>query len=380
MARFTLLIGASGLVGSYLMRDLVQNRQNLAVVVRSKGQRPAAARVESILHGCELQLNERLPRPVCLEGDVNLPHLGLSIASRKWIARNCGRVIHNAATLKFSGADRALDPWKTNYNGTQRVLRFCRRVSIREFHYVSTAYVCGKRNGVIREDELNEGQGFRNDYEHSKYLAEHAVRNDGFLDAPTIYRPVTISGDSDTGYTNSYHGVYVYLRFLSSLFKRTTASTDGKFTVPLRIALQGDERRNLVPINWVSQVICHLSATRSAHGATYHLAPREPITARLVLDAAYAYYNSDGVEFRGSDWDYGSDITTSEAAFLAHSKLYQDYELADPEFDTTHLQMYARHLPCPAIDQAVLHRYLRFGERDRWGKRPAAKQVKKLAA
>jgi thioester reductase-like protein len=380
MAQFTLLTGATGLVGSYLMRDLLRNRHKLAVIVRCKEERSAAKRVDAILGECEVLLGERLARPVCLEGNVNHAHLGLSNAGRRWVARNCHRIIHNAAALKFKEADRTQDPWKTNYDGTRRVLNFCRRVGIRQLHYVSTAYVCGRRRGVILERELAEGQEFRNDYEHSKYLAEQLVQDDDFLEKPTIYRPVAIAGDSETGHTTSYHGVYVYLRFLSSLFRKIASSVDGKSSVPLRIALQGDERRNLVPVNWVAQVICHLVASPGAHGTTYHLAPRVPVTARLLLDAVYAYYSSDGLQFRGPDWDGSADPTILEAGFLAHSRVYRDYEQDDPEFDTKQLRRCAGHLPCPTIDRDVIQRYLQFGERDHWGKRSGAKPSRRAAA
>ena len=38
--------------------------------------------------------------------------------------------------------------------------------------HVSTAYVAGKRTALIREDELDCGQGFWNSYEKSKFDAE----------------------------------------------------------------------------------------------------------------------------------------------------------------------------------------------------------------
>ena len=47
------------------------------------------------------------------------------------------------------------------------------------FVHFSSAYVSGDRTGVILEEELEEGQSFRNVYEGSKYKAEVLVRRAG---------------------------------------------------------------------------------------------------------------------------------------------------------------------------------------------------------
>jgi thioester reductase-like protein len=101
----------------------------------------------------------------------------------------------------------------SNLGGTEQALKLCRTVGLREFHYVSTAYVCGQREGPIREDELDCGQEFRNDYEECKFQAEQLVRSADFLDDVTVYRPAIITGDSRSGFTSTYHGLYSYLHF-----------------------------------------------------------------------------------------------------------------------------------------------------------------------
>ena len=310
-----------------------------------------------------------ISRPVCLEGDVTAPNLGLCSDARKWLARHCNRVIHSAAVLKFVEPDRHEDPWKTNLGGTRRTLELCRKLGLRDFHYVSTAYVCGRRQGVISETELEMGQTFRNDYEHSKYLAERLVRNDDFIAPATIYRPAVIAGDSQTGYTNTYHGINVYMRLLSRLMSVVQPDSDGRRHAPLRLAVQGDERRNVVPVDWVSKVICHLIDHPAAHGRTFHLAPRIPITARKFFDVAYRFFDAYGIQFCGTNWKHDEDSTLFEKAFLRQGTLYKDYELTDPQFGRTNLNHFAGHLPCPVIDDSILDRYLRYGQQDRWGKR-----------
>ena len=68
------------------------------------------------------------------------------------------------------------EPYLSNLNGTRNVLEFCSKTDIREFHHVSTAYVCGTRRGRILESELDVGQEHGNDYEISKFESEQLVR------------------------------------------------------------------------------------------------------------------------------------------------------------------------------------------------------------
>ena len=55
--------------------------------------------------------------------------------------------------------------------------------------------------------------------------------------------------------------------------------------------------------------------------------------------------------------------------------MYNNYESTDPTFDCTNLKRFAGDMPCPAIDEAMLHSYIRYGEEDRWGKRRIDKPV-----
>jgi nucleoside-diphosphate-sugar epimerase len=217
------------------------------------------------------------------------------------------------------------------------------------------------------------GQRFRNDYEHSKYLAEKLVRADEFIGPVTIYRPVVIAGDSQTGFTSTYHGINLYMRLLHVLMMNTRPGNDGRRYAPLRIGLDGNERRNVVPVDWVSEVICRLIENPAARNCTFHLAPRVPITPREFFDASYRYFNAYGYKFCGKDWKLTGDTTVFEQAFLAHRIPYEGYERTDPHFDTSNLDRFGQDLPCPRIDETVLHRYLRFGEQAQWGKRQPQK-------
>jgi len=375
VSHYTFLTGATGLVGRYLVRDLLSRGHRLAVLVRSTKRETAEERVESILQMWEQQSGRLLPRPVCLEGDVNQPSLGMNPSDHDWVAENCDRAIHNAAVLTFHGSGRDNDPWRTNVGGTRNTLDVCRELGILDMHYVSTAYVCGTRQGVIREDELDCGQDFRNDYEHSKLIAEKMVREADFLEQLTVYRPAVIAGDTQTGYTNTYHGLYTYLRLISMLVQNQQPGPDGRRYTPVRLNMTGDEKRNIVPVDWVSAVICRLFGIAEAHGGTYHLAPQDPLTPREIIEAGYRYFNSYGVEYCGPDANMAGTAGAMDEAIRERGTIYQSYETTDPLFDMTNTQKFAADLPCPKIDDPMLRRFWKYGEEDRWGKRRQPKPV-----
>ena len=363
-----MLTGSTGLLGRYLMRDLLESGQRLALLVRGSKRESASERVEAILQFWERQSGKTLARPVLLEGDIRKPCLGLSGNDKRWVARHCTSMMHSAASLTFH-ADGTGEPWHTNFDGTRNMLELCDATGLRKLHYVSTAYVCGLRQGNILETEVECGQTFRNDYEESKLRSEVMVRNADFIDELTVYRPAVISGDSKTGYTNTYHGIYLYLRLMALLAPRHPIGPDGVRVTRLRLPLQGDERRNVIPVDWVSKVMTHLFLSPEAHGHTFNLAPDVCLTARQLTDAGYTFFSSTGIEYIGYKDIDPATYNELEAASLPGLAMYNNYESTDPTFDTTNLKRFAGHMPCPPIDEAMIHTYIRYGEEDRWGKR-----------
>lgn len=369
MKKYVLLTGATGLVGRYLIRDLLMAGHRLAVVVRGSDTQGPVERIEGILQMWEGRLGTSLPRPVILEGDVAVPSYGLARRDLSWVRDHCDQLLNNAAIITFYGADRAGEPWRTNLNGAQNAVALCEQIGIKHFHHVSTAYVCGTRTDRVREDELDVGQRFRNDYEESKFLAEKIIRSASFLRSLTVYRPAVIAGDSKTGYTSTYHGLYHYLKVMSVIARNAKVDANGKRHIPVKLQMSGDEPRNVVPVDWVSAMICRIVRTPALHGRTYHLAPKHFVTARQVLDVGCRYYNSCGVECLGSSDQ--AESTASDVELTAHEniRMYEPYVNTDPSFDLSNLEQAVPDLPCPVVDDAMITRFLQFGESDRWGKR-----------
>ena len=365
--RHTLLTGASGLLGGQLMARLLERGHQLAVLVRSSAKFSGRERIESILCREEESSGRLLPRPVVLEGDLTAPACGLADAEVSWVRRACGKLLHNAASLEFVGADRAGEPWRTNVTGTMNLLDLAERAGIDDFHHVSTAYVCGLTPGPIPEGPSTGAHGFRNDYEASKHEAERLVRAASFLRQPTFYRPAVIVGDSRTGATTTYHGLMAMLQLMTVIVRSLPVDEAGFRKVSLRLAMTGDERRNMIPVDWVAEVIARLIGNPAARGQTIHLAPDHPITIRQIIDFTSSYLNSGGLEFCGPNKP--DELNDTESFAYGGKGLYEAYEQTDPVFETGTLKRLIPDLPCPVIDEAMIHRFLTYGDADRWGKR-----------
>ena len=246
---YHLLTGATGLLGNYLLRDLLLRDIPVAELVRPNRKQTARQRIEAALCAWDVEYGRPLPRPVVMEGDIAQPDLGLDAVNIRWAAEYCSAVIQNAASLTFHSTSKEGEPWRSNIGGTRNVLEFCRNTGIRKFHHVSTAYVAGLRQGKVLETELDVGQQFSNDYECSKLQSETMVREADFLDEPTVFRPGIIIGDSQTGMTTTYHGYYAALQLVHTIVRSMPTNETGLVGGDrTRLTLSGNDVRSKISI------------------------------------------------------------------------------------------------------------------------------------
>ncbi len=354
---YILLTGATGLLGRYLMRDLLSRGVQLAVLVRPSRRNDPHSRVEAAMRTWESLLQRELPRPKVLCGDINSPDLGLSGPELSWATENCTSILHNAASLSFVSTGRQSEPWRSNVGGTKNVLDFCAQSGIDEFFHVSTAYVAGKRTGRVYETELDVGQEYANPYEESKVEAETMVRNSEFIKTLTVFRPAIIVGDSQSGLTFTYHNFYAMLQLASTLSQSmgvidiTGKRAGGTF----KINVDGHESKNFVPVDWVSEAMSRIIVNSDLHGKTYHLTPRVPVTVRLIRDILEEAAGLYGVTFSGSQTAMGGENEEEvEQLFYKHMEVYHSYWKDDPEFDSSNTVNALPDLPCPLVDREML--------------------------
>ena len=165
--------------------------------------------------------------------------------------------------------------YSINVEGTKNVNEFVKSLpNLRRYNYISTCYVAGKRKGVILETELEHDAGFRNFYEETKYLAEMEVEKLKREVPLTIFRPSVVVGDSETGETAKYDGIYYLIHYLR------------KSPNLLRLVNVGNKnvKLNLVPVDFVTGGIAVLARDEKAIGKTVALADPNPLTTAQIFD------------------------------------------------------------------------------------------------
>ncbi len=211
---------------------------------------------------------------VLFEGDITSENLGISEEDLEVVRAETTDVFHLAAIYDL--AVKRDPAFRVNVDGTKNVNELVRTLpDLRRYNYISTCYVAGKRRGDILETELTHGAGFRNYYEETKYLAEVEVENLKEVVPVTIFRPSVVVGDSKTGETAKYDGIYYvifYYKKAASLLRFVNVGNK-------------DVKLNLVPVDFVVEGIATLSKDPKAVGKTIALADPDPLSTAGICDA-----------------------------------------------------------------------------------------------
>lgn len=263
------MTGFPGFIAGRLLRRLAADGGRFLLLVQPSFLERANAELESISR----EAGTPKSAFVVLPGDITAPNLGLSREDMERAQSESTVVFHLAAVYDLA-VDQDLG-MRVNVGGTRNVNLFARSLSqLKHYHYISTCYVAGKRSGVILENELAHNAGFRNHYEETKYLAETEVESLKSELPITIHRPAVVCGDSRTGETAKYDGIYYLIRYLLKWPSVLSAINIGNNEVTL----------NLVPVDFVVEAMAALAYHPDSIGKTVQLADPRPLTTRELFD------------------------------------------------------------------------------------------------
>jgi nucleoside-diphosphate-sugar epimerase len=208
-----------------------------------------------------------------VEGDITKPDLGIAEADLDSIKTETTDIFHLAAVYDLAVAKNIA--YTVNLDGTKNVNQFAGSLeNLHRYNYVSTCYVAGKRKGRILETELAHSAGFRNHYEETKYLAEMEVERLKKELPVTIFRPSVVVGDSTSGETAKYDGIYYLIHYLRRAPKLLRLVNVGNTRV----------RLNLVPVDFVVESMAALAFDENTEGETLALADPAPLTTAELFD------------------------------------------------------------------------------------------------
>jgi nucleoside-diphosphate-sugar epimerase len=253
-----LVTGASGLLGTYLVPELLADGHQVTALVHRV--RPWFA--------CT----------AIVRGDVTLPGFGI-----KDPLPFIDAIIHCAGMVSFR--DRP-ELHLTNVAAVEYATELSIKWGVPLFH-VSTAYVCGDAKGTLGTDEPRVGQNHRNAYEKSKYSAECIIRNKPGVQH-TIIRPSVLVGDSKVGGLPPLSGFYVAIR-AAYLGKRWLERKAGLPPIEPHIRLPGDPDAtlNMIPVDIAARQIADL-VKANVRGAFYVTNERPPLLKDIAAAASCA--------------------------------------------------------------------------------------------
>lgn len=263
------LTGFPGFIAGRLVERLAREGARFLLLVQ-----PAfAARARTDIARLSEQTGAPSERFRVLEGDITREDLGLSESDLEEVRGEATVLFHLAAVYDLAVAREV--GTRVNVEGTRHVNRFALKLPLlKRYHYVSTCYVAGRRTGLILEAELRHAAGFRNFYEETKYLAElevEALKQDLPV---TIHRPSVVCGDSRTGETAKYDGIYYLINYLRMWPGALSLANIGN----------PDVRLNVVPVDFVVEAMAALASDDAAAGQTVQLADPDPLTTEELFD------------------------------------------------------------------------------------------------
>ena len=171
--KYVLLTGATGFLGSHVLRELLRKKMHVICLVRNEKKLEATLKYYFPVGYEYFRYNVMI-------GDIEKPKFGMSDEDYELLVQKVDMVIHTAANVNHAG--NYVDFERTNVLGTQNVIDFCKLAGA-TLQHTSTASVHGagtveQNNPDAKFDEfsLDVGQNYtQNVYIHSKYKAEERV-------------------------------------------------------------------------------------------------------------------------------------------------------------------------------------------------------------
>jgi len=201
-----LLTGATGFLGSYLLRDLLKNGNHfLYVTVRGNSEEECRERLAKKLDyyfGPELFKTYR-SRIKILKSDLSGENFSLEKDLYDELSLKIDCIINSAANVKHYGLYKEF--YNSNVESVQNLLKFALTGKRKDIHHVSTisvgeGQIKNKTAALFTEDMVDRGQTSGNYYlqtklEGEKLLVEGRIK--GIM--VNIYRAGNITFDSETG-------------------------------------------------------------------------------------------------------------------------------------------------------------------------------------
>ena len=259
------ITGATGFVGRHLLEKLFARTGHIYLLVRTGSK----SKLKSLLE----DMGAPMERIDMVTGDLTKKSLGVSKKNRDLMVGKIKHFYHLAAIYDMSAG---LDEQVTaNVDGTSHAVALAESVKAKCFHHISSIAAAGMYPGVFREDMFDEAEELDHPYFKTKHDSEEVVRKTCQIPF-RIYRPAMVLGHSKTGQIDKIDGPYYFFKLIQKL----------RNTFPKWMPMMGIEggRLNMVPVDYVVDVIDHISHKKGLDGGCFHITDSKPKRIGNVLN------------------------------------------------------------------------------------------------
>jgi nucleoside-diphosphate-sugar epimerase len=384
--RTILVTGGTGFLGGHIVAELLARGYRVLALARPRGRLSGAQRIARLLDWFGLDAGARARLDI-VEGFIDEPRFGMAQPEYSHLLRAVTEIIHCASDTSFTERKRAAVE-EANIGGTGHVLELAQRGRCTFFHYLSTAYVAGRKTGPCPE-ELVDTDAFTNVYEETKYRAEmitaERCRQAGI--GLSVYRPSIVCGHSQTGRSLSFKAVYYPVRTV--LFMRNLFAADirerggakagemgvrlapgGSLYLPLKVEVVKNGGVNVVPVDYFVEAFTAIMED-GLDGGIFHIVNRRLTRIEDLIAYTQRLFRIDGIEPCGAEAHNGSAGNPLQILFDKYLEAYGPYMRDTRSFadEETQAIMSKRGAACPDFDFAVFSRCMQYALECGWGNR-----------
>ncbi|MFC9502177.1 amino acid adenylation domain-containing protein [Streptomyces sp. NPDC057002] len=343
-----LLTGATGFVGVHLLAELLTGTDaEVVCTVRAPSAAEATARLHQALETHRIHLPDTAKKRItAVCADLARPRLGVDEETFSELARTCGAILHNAATVSIMREYATLRA--ANTQSTKDLLRMA-AVRSAPLHFISTLSVAPPLalSPEVPEEFLPPHPGLRYGYQQSKWAAERLLEQAAERGLPvTVHRLGRVVGPSATGYVNERDFLWSVLRA----------------GVPAGMVPDLFEEEVWTPVDHVAKALIHLCLGQPHSVArVFNHAHSAPVRMSDVYDWLEEY----GYSLRRMPLDQWraelprtSGAAATTLAFFDSWDTEPDLRLGRVRADNVVNGLHGSGITCASVDRDLVFRYL----------------------
>ncbi|CAM5296798.1 non-ribosomal peptide synthetase [Streptomyces purpurascens] len=344
-----LLTGATGFVGVHLLAELLTGTDaEVVCTVRARSAAEATARLHQAMETHRIHLPDTAKKRItAVCADLARPRLGLDEETFGELARTCGAIFHNAATVSIMREYATLRA--ANTLSTKDLLSMA-AVRSAPLHFVSTLSVAPPLalSPQVPEAFLPPHPGLRYGYQQSKWAAERLLEQAAERGLPvTVHRLGRIVGPATTGHVNERDFLWSVLRA----------------GVPEGIVPDLFEEEVWTPVDHAAKALVHLCLGQlSSVARVFNHADSVPVRLGDVHDWLEEY----GYSLRRMPLDqWRAELPRTSGAAATTLAFFDSWATTEPDLrlgrvraDNVVSGLRGSGITCPPVDRDLFFRYL----------------------